>query len=114
VLLNRFICFRTVKPVDPNLFNDTVSNSGYIASNISVISENKLGRMWKEAALCSFISLVLGKVIGHLLGVVVVSKYENFPSKHWRIKCPLYVSSAVRSFMARCLHALHSDWSGVR
>jgi len=47
------------------------------------------------------------KVIGNLLAmvvvvvvVVVVFNYENFPTNHWRIKCPLYVYPAVGSFMA--------------
>ena len=54
------------------------------------------------------------RVNGRLLAVMVVFNYENFPTNHWRIKCPLYVYPAVRGFMARCLHALHSGWSGVR
>ena len=65
-------------------------------------------------------SQFIWKVIGNLLAVVAVVmvvvvvvvvvmvafNYENFPTNHWRIKCPLYVYPAVRSFMARCLHVV--------
>jgi hypothetical protein len=62
--------------------------------------------------ICNLLALLGAHHIFHVSRIRV--NYENFPTNHWRTKCPLYVYSGVRSFMARCLQVLHSGWSGVR